>query len=187
MYCENCGAKLEDKATFCDECGYDVKKKDRTFKSTVKKYRIVCGVLAAACLGLLAATLITLHEHRQYVESKESGKMVCTAFTSLARMRSCRPADTRSHQSMEKEKLISLFTPHRNPTIGRGRPIPGRRTRRLSTGRKHPATNSGKATSSRSMIPALCSKKMIKKDRGNRSRGLLMCNKLYFSLMLLMN
>ena len=43
MYCENCGAKLEDKATFCDECGYDVKKKDRTFKSTVKKYRIVCG------------------------------------------------------------------------------------------------------------------------------------------------
>ena len=75
-YCENCGAKLEDKATFCDECGYDVKKKDRTFKSTVKKYRIVCGVLAAACLGLLAATLITLHEHRQYVESKESGKMV---------------------------------------------------------------------------------------------------------------
>ena len=76
MYCEDCGAKLEDKATFCDECGYDVKKKDRTFKSTIKKYRIICGALAAVCLGLLAATLITLHEHRQYVESKESGKMV---------------------------------------------------------------------------------------------------------------
>lgn len=66
QFCPNCGRKLDDDATFCSECGFDIKNnKSPTIKSSDNEIlgnnRLVIGGLIAVAIFILAIGIFSLN------------------------------------------------------------------------------------------------------------------------------
>ena len=61
IICPNCGKESRDDARFCDQCGYELKKKDDTLTVVLKIILgILGGIILAAVLLIVSMTLVGL-------------------------------------------------------------------------------------------------------------------------------
>ena len=84
MYCENCGARIDDHATYCDGCGNLTNK--AKYSRSLKKYRIACVGLALLCIGLLILSLFLANKAIKKGSSTEDSQtgpkiVLCGVYT----------------------------------------------------------------------------------------------------------
>lgn len=73
MLCPKCGAEVRGEDTFCDQCGYSLKKRKRTFLPAIVTLALILIAVGSTAVWIVMDDYHTLEEVRvQYQETKNS-------------------------------------------------------------------------------------------------------------------
>ena len=73
MLCPKCGAEVSGEDTFCDQCGYSLKKRKRTFLPAIVTLALILIAVGGTAVWIVMDDYHTLEEVRaQYQETKNS-------------------------------------------------------------------------------------------------------------------
>ena len=78
MYCDKCGAKLQEGATFCNECGKETRNAKQ--EKAIRKFRTLSIVLGAVCLALAVLSCVLLFDFLRNEKKAEHDKMLLSGL-----------------------------------------------------------------------------------------------------------